>query len=179
MDYKFVDEFLIPMVVVIVMLALVIYLSGETTAIFALIGRDGSVEEAESMSGRAELWQFTWSLIVDRPWLGYGFASFEAYAGTVWTGDSWAAIVAPHNNYLSLLYNSGIIGGLPLLAMFAVLLYRWITKPYLPRDVITIAVLFAGYSEENFPAITIAVTLSVFMIIALDAKRSFLNDAPT
>ena len=170
---------LIPMVIVIVMLALFIYLSGETTAIFALIGRDGSVEEAESMSGRTELWQFTWSLIVDRPWLGYGFASFEAYAQTVWTGDAWAAIVAPHNNYLSLLYNSGIIGGLPLLAMFAILLYRLIAKPYLPRDVIIIAVLFAGYSEENFPANTIAVTLSAFMIIALDAKRRFLNDALT
>jgi O-antigen ligase len=170
---------LIPMVVLIVMLALGIYLSGEMTTILALIGRDGNVEEAETMSGRAELWQFTWGLILNRPWLGYGAASFESYAQTVWTGDAWAAVVSPHNNYLSLLYDSGIIGGLPLIAMFAILVYRWITDPYLPRDVFTFAILFGGYSEANFPNITIGVTLPVFMVVALDAKRRYPNDAST
>lgn len=151
--------------------AISILLSGETTAIFALVGRGGSASEAETMSGRTELWQFTAELIKARPWLGYGFDSFEAYAGTVWTGDDWAPVVSPHNDYLMLLYNGGILGAVPWVAAMVILLYRWFRHPYLPRDLMVFTILFKGFSEGDIPTITMIPTFSLFITLALEAKR--------
>jgi O-antigen ligase len=144
---------------------------GQTTAVLGIIGRDGSVEEATSMSGRTDLWQFAVQLIVQHPLLGYGYNSFESYAKTVWTGADWAAIVGPHNLVLSLLYCTGILGTLPWLIAFLVLLYRWQAQPNLPRDFVTCAVFLYGLSEGDLLGIAMVPTFLFFLIILIDAKE--------
>ena len=162
---------LTPIIVCVVLIAIGIFVSGQTTNILEMVGRGGNVQDAESMAGRTDLWQFSWGLITDRPWLGYGFNSFESFAGKVWTGDSWAPIVSPHNNYLALLYNGGIIGALPWIAVFAILLYRWYNDPFLPRDLVVISLLVNNFTEVDVPGNSIISTLSLFLVIALDAQR--------
>ena len=170
---------LVPIVVCIAVIVIGIFVSGQTTDVLELIGRGGSVEEAETLSGRTELWQFTWDLIMARPWLGYGFNSFESFAQTVWTGDSWAPIIGPHNNYLGMLYSGGILGSLPWIAAFAILLCRRFTEPVQLRDLVVVTFLMTSFSEAEVPGNSIVPTLSLFLIIAIDAKRRYLNDAST
>lgn len=61
-------------------------------------------------SGRAEIWQQAWDLYKARPLFGYGYEHFSNYS----TYDT------PHNQYLELLYKTGILG---FLAMVLALLY--------------------------------------------------------
>ena len=162
---------LLPLMVVVGVVGGAILLSGESAAILGLIGRGGDVQEAESMSGRTDLWEFAWSLIREQPILGFGYNSFEAYGWTRWTGDPYAQVVATHNNYLSILYNTGIVGAVPLAFAFLLLMYRRVTSPDLPRDFTAFSVLFFGFSEADVPTIAIVPSFMFFLILALDAKR--------
>jgi O-antigen ligase len=146
-----------------------ILLTGQVDGVLALVGRDGSADEAVSMSGRTDLWQFTWNLILDRPVTGYGFNSFESFAGTLWEGQS-ASSVATHNNYLSVLYSTGIVGTVPFLTAFALLLYRWLVEPDAPRDLFVINAILTGFSEiDVLSAISPVPTLVFFLVVASDA----------
>ena len=169
-------RFLIPIVILMGLVVTTISISGGTTEIYRMIGRDGSEQEAETMSGRTELWTFTEGLIADRPWLGYGFASFETYAPTAWideNGKTRTDIVGPHNQYLQLLYDTGIIGTIPWVAMFVILLTRWYNDPYLPRDLLTVSLLLTGYAEAELPSITVVPNLLFFVILAIDIRRRY------
>jgi O-antigen ligase len=147
----------------------VIIVTGQVDSVLALIGRDGSVDEASSMSGRTDLWQFTWDLILDRPVTGYGFNSFESFVGALWDGQS-ASSVASHNNYLSVLYSTGILGAIPFLSGFAILLYRWLVEPNAPRDLFVINAILTGFSEiDVLSAIAPVPTLVFFLAVASNA----------
>jgi O-antigen ligase len=161
----------LPIVTVVAMLVVSIHVSGETTEIMRLVSRDGSAQEAETMSGRLDLWEFTERMIADLPLLGYGLGSFETYAQIAWTGETRNDLVQPHNNYLALFYNSGILGSIPWIAAFILLLRRWFTTPFLPRDIFVVAILVTGYSEADLPSNSIMATFTFFIVIALDARR--------
>jgi O-antigen ligase len=165
-------RYLIPIVILGSVIGGAILLTGQVDAMLTLVGRNGSVDEAESMSGRTDLWQFAWDLIVARPLTGYGFNSFEAFAGTLWSGPANAAVVATHSNYLSVLYSTGIFGAVPFLVGFAYLLRLWWSQPNLLRDLFVFNVLITGFSETDvFTTITTIPSLIFFIIIALDAKN--------
>jgi O-antigen ligase len=152
-------------------LAISIYATGDTNEIYRMIGRGGEAQDTLTMAGRTELWAFTERLIVERPWLGYGFNSFETYAPSASTGEDRNDVVGPHNNYLSLLCNGGIIGAIPWIAVSVILLYRWFAMPFLPRDLFIIMVLLTGFPEVNLPNNLVIPTLSFFVLIAMDARR--------
>jgi O-antigen ligase len=164
-------RFLLPLLALGGVFAVIVSMSGGTTEIYRMLGRGGSAQEAETMSGRTELWAFTEELIAKRPLLGYGFQSFEVYAPTQWTGETRSDVVGPHNNYLNLLYNSGVIGAVPFVATFVILLARWWTTPFLPRDLYVFSVLVGSYAEAELPNNAVVPTLSFFLILALDARR--------
>jgi O-antigen ligase len=151
--------------------AIAVLSTGQVDAILRSIGRDGSADEAVSMAGRTDLWDFTWGLILKRPLIGYGFNSYESYAGTLWTGPA-AAGVATHNNYLSVLYSTGMIGATAFLVGFLILLFRWAVVPDAARDFFVINVIISGFSEiDALSSIAIAPSLAFFLIIALDARK--------
>jgi O-antigen ligase len=162
-------RYLIPSVSLAVVCGAFILLTGQVDDVLSLVGRDGSADEALSMSGRADLWHFTWNLILDHPVTGYGFNSFESFAGTLWEGQS-ASSVATHNNYLSVLYSTGVVGTIPFLAGFALLLYRWRVQPDAPRDLFVINAILSGFSEiDVLSAIAPVPTLVFFLVVASDA----------
>jgi O-antigen ligase len=147
-----------------------IVISGHVNTIFALIGRDGNVSEAESMSGRTDLWVYVWNLIVDSPIIGYGFNSFEVIASRTWIGDP-NAVAATHNNYLSVLFSTGVIGAIPFLLGIGSLVYYWFKRPSPARDLFVLNVLFTGFAEADFlTTVGPVLALNFFIIIAEDAK---------
>src|SRR5579875_1457790 len=73
-----------------------------------------------TLSGRTEIWQAVWPVVMRKPWLGWGYAAF--WRG--WTGPSFDVSAAvhflvfhAHNGYLDLWLQTGAAGlGLFLLA---------------------------------------------------------------
>lgn len=148
----------------------VVLITGQLDTVLGLAGRDGTAEEALSMAGRADLWDFVWRLVTLRPIIGYGFNSFEAFAGTLWTGPT-ADGVAAHNNYLSVIYSTGLLGTIPFLSGFAILLYRRCTTPEILRDFFTANVLITGFSEiDCFSSISFVPTLIYIVFLAADSS---------
>jgi O-antigen ligase len=74
----------------------------------ALLGR---TEQAESLTGRSEIWEEVLRYIAVRPWTGYGYESF-------WTEDHirriadniFFTILSAHSGYLELILSVGIVG---------------------------------------------------------------------
>jgi O-antigen ligase len=74
----------------------------------ALLGR---TEQAESLTGRSEIWEEVLRYVAVRPWTGYGYESF-------WTEDHirriadniFFTILSAHSGYLELILSVGIIG---------------------------------------------------------------------
>jgi O-antigen ligase len=69
---------------------------------------------------RQTQWQFAWELVLQRPWLGWGLRNFTILYKEqmeVWLGH-------PHNLYLMLMAETGILVTLALAAMVAWILAR-------------------------------------------------------
>ncbi len=71
----------------------------------------------ETYTGRTTLWEFSLSMIPNKPWLGYGLYNFWQTENVLGLDAPFEAawdyryIVHGHNNYLDILLNLGIIGG--------------------------------------------------------------------
>ncbi len=66
-----------------------------------------------TLSGRTEIWQAVWPFVMQRPWMGWGYAAF--WRG--WTGPSFDVSAAvhflvmhAHNGYLDLWLQTGFVG---------------------------------------------------------------------
>jgi O-antigen ligase len=152
-------------------IGLTISITGQLDNILALLGREGDLNELKSMSGRTDIWAFVSDLIANRPLIGYGFSSYEAYASRFWTGPLMS-IAETHNNYLQVLYSTGIFGAVPFVIGFAILVYRWLMQPDPLRDVIVLNTIIYGFSESDaFSTINVLPTLMFCLAIAFDAHR--------
>jgi O-antigen ligase len=160
-------RFVLPTLIVAAM-AIILLLSGGTDSLLAMVGRDGDASEAMSMAGRTELWQFVMDQISQAPWFGHGYNSFESVATNTFYGQVNAA-VATHNNYLEVLYSTGIIGGLPFFAAIGILLYRWIKHPFLPRDLIVLNIVVSSFTEVDITALGAMPMLIAFIVLARDS----------
>jgi exopolysaccharide production protein ExoQ len=77
-------------------------------AIFNSVGKDAT------LTGRTDLWQLTTDMIWKQPWIGYGFGGFwqglnGAESGYILRAVTWTPS-HPHNGYLQLLLDLGILG---------------------------------------------------------------------
>ena len=79
---------------------------------------------AVNVSGRANLWGVTWDSFMESPWIGKGPGSAEDAVSS-----RFPEVAHPHNDYLKLLHDYGIIGGaLFLFGFFRLMLIsrrRW------------------------------------------------------
>jgi O-antigen ligase len=75
-------------------------------------------------AGRFEAWPLVLEEVQKRPWLGHGQGSVEAFITEVWEGQTH-----PHNDYLRVAYELGILGLMLFLVVMAWQLWnlgRWI-----------------------------------------------------
>jgi O-antigen ligase len=83
-----------------------------------LLGKD------TTLTGRLLLWEIARPYVVERPWLGYGYGVFwEHFEDTIWRLAEWPA-PHPHNGYLQLVLDLGIVGLLVFAVCLTVALYR-------------------------------------------------------
>ncbi len=75
---------------------------------------DGT-DQAQSLTGRTELWQQGLARISERPFVGHGYlaskTSLFKIPGLLWEPDSM------HNAFLEVLYNNGLLGLIPILCL--------------------------------------------------------------
>lgn len=146
----------------------------------ALLGsasRTGDASEVLTLTGRTELWGFVWEKVLQSPLIGYGFNAFEPIVTHEWFGAEDAAVGA-HNTFLQALFTVGFVGTAPLVAAFAVLVHRWVTRPNPLRDLFTSYLLVAGMTEVEITSIPVLLTLAAFLAIALDAHGRQVTAAP-
>ncbi len=97
--------------------AMLLFLAGLAVC-FAFFGVDTSIftemlGRSKDLTGRADLWHSVGTMILARPFLGYGFsgfwdgASLESYAVEKYVG--WSPNYS-HNGYLEILLDLGIVG---------------------------------------------------------------------
>ena len=101
---------MIPVIVLIVTMGEAFYFWSIDNAgvLFNSVGKDST------LTGRTELWQLTIDMIWQQPLLGYGYGGFwrglnGAESGYILRAVSWTPS-HPHNGYLQLLLDLGILG---------------------------------------------------------------------
>lgn len=143
-------------------------------ALLDLVGRDAT------LTGRDEVWRFTWVRIEERPWLGWGFRAY-------WTAPSNSGLIAAyfwnrydqaHNGYLQLLLDLGAIGlGLFLVwvATVAVAALRGLHSPGVRIWFTVIAIMMIYAMSE---AVFLAPTGFSWMVMALAGSAVLAETAP-
>jgi exopolysaccharide production protein ExoQ len=107
---------MIPVITLIITIGEAFYLWSidNSGAIFNSVGKDAT------LTGRTDLWQLTTDMIWKQPWIGYGFGGFwqglnGAGSGYILRAVTWTPS-HPHNGFLQLLLDLGILG----LSIFAI-----------------------------------------------------------
>jgi exopolysaccharide production protein ExoQ len=84
-----------------------ILFSANSAALFEILGKDAT------LTGRTDLWLYVIDKIQENPWLGYGYGAFwqgfDGPSAYVWLAQPFSA-VHPHNGYLELMIDVGLIG---------------------------------------------------------------------
>jgi O-antigen ligase len=97
----------------------VLYFGGEEA-----LGRFvGTVNSADPTTGRAHFWRGALGVIEDHPLLGAGLGAFSAVYPRYDTGNGAYRLEQAHNDYLQILSDAGVVGGLLGLAFIAVLFW--------------------------------------------------------
>ena len=122
-----------------------------------------------TLTGRTQLWAFAWNKIRERLLLGHGLNSFQAAVVDDWYGNPDAG-VETHNNALSVLFSVGLIGFVPIVIAYGVLITRWFTAPNLLRDLFVLRSLIEGVAEASLSMATMTLLL-FFLAVALGSGR--------
>ncbi len=160
----------------VILLGLVV-LAGSTgtlPSIDVLLGsasRSGDASEIFTLTGRTALWSFVWERIMQHPLQGYGYNAFGPIMSHAWYGNEDAGAEA-HNSLLQALFTVGLLGTVPLVSAFVLLVRRWIKRPNPLRDLFTTYVLIAGTTEAELTSLPVLLTLTAFLAFALDAAAS-------
>lgn len=84
--------------------------------------------EAGTLNGRLQIWTAGVHAFVQQPWLGWGAGSFDR-AIVPWFGRPRA----PHNSYLCILVEQGVVGFLVWITMYLVLFTQVLKLPSMER----------------------------------------------
>lgn len=144
----------------------------ELNALLGGLSRTGDPSEMFTLTGRTDLWAAATQLIARAPLFGYGFVGTEGMLRDVLPRHFIGATVNPHNMTLQSLMSLGLIGSLPIFAMFGLLVVRAFKRPNALRDQITVFVLINGVGEVEIYSTPVLLNLVFYWALALDAAAS-------
>ena len=146
-----------------------------------LLQRFGQVQEnmqmgelADERYSRRELWQTTMQMVKDHPILGVGLGAYQFAYPRYDQSSGIFRTEQSHNDYLQILADTGIVGGLALLA-FVVLLFARSFAAMQTRDLVQRAISLGalagcfGIAVHSFVEFNLQVTSNAQIFLALAA----------
>jgi O-antigen ligase len=85
---------------------------------------DSLISEAQGEYGRLTLWRNAWKIFTDHPFTGIGLGAYEAIYSQYDPANGRYRTAYAHNDYLQLLTDCGILGGIIGLAFLGLLFWR-------------------------------------------------------
>ncbi|MGO9111419.1 MAG: O-antigen ligase family protein [Thermoguttaceae bacterium] len=111
--------------------------------VLGVLSRSGDSEEMTSFTGRTDIWRYAVTRIAESPVIGYGcgccrfpMCQFDGFA-----------INHAHNLLLNVMINTGVVGGLLLVAMFLAQVSQMFSRPSTFPDMMTVMVLVFGFAD--------------------------------
>ncbi len=108
----------------ILLLLVVIYVPSVMERMTQGTGGEGEEADTSAMtSGRSEMWPLVIESIKEEPWLGYGRLGMKNSGISLYLGEEYGMpFPHPHNAYLELLLDNGVILSIPIFLFFLILL---------------------------------------------------------
>ncbi len=126
---------------------------------------EGSVDSYTVTAGRSIAWPVVISRIVDGPWIGYGRQAMLSSGTGVYIFETYGeAFPHPHNAYLEILFDNGLVGGLPVLGFYALMLFY------------SIQMFLKGGSETCVAIGGVSTALILSLLVSAMGSQSFYPD---
>lgn len=94
------------------------------TRVRNLVGDNEGADAYTITAGRNLIWPFVIDRIVEQPWVGYGrLAMVRTGLASFLATELDEGFSHPHNAYLELLFDNGIIGAIPVVTFFTMVLW--------------------------------------------------------
>ncbi len=140
----------------------IFFITHSEEGIFGLLGRDST------FSGRTLIWNFFMPLVMQRPWLGWGYGSTVIYGDYVAVAQAtiWSNLRSTHNGYITI----ALAGGIGSLAIFVTTILRKLLREVWSRfgRTETLGIIII-YSVSNFVeawfGFSVCLALLLFLII--------------
>jgi O-antigen ligase len=148
----------------------VLYFGGED----ALSRLAGTVNADDPTTGRAHFWQGTLGIIKDHPVIGAGLGAFGSVYPRYDTASGAYRLEQAHNDYLQILSDAGVVGGVLGLA-FVVVLFRMALRRMQSHDKFRRGIALgalagcAGVLVHSFFDFTLHTTANALMFLLLAA----------
>lgn len=141
-------------------------------------------EQLSSVGIRMVLAKNSIALIKERPWFGYGTSSFKATYGA-YVADKYSdwraeAVSDPHNQYLFILLENGLIGLILFLAYIVVVIRQGLHfSPYGPMAAsFLLAICASSLFNSHFKTVPEGMLLAFFVGILLAQRDTEINEQP-
>ena len=136
--------------------------------------RSSDASEILTLTGRTELWGYVWDKILEAPFFGHGFGSASMVLSPQWWGAPDAGVGA-HNTWLQSLLIVGVIGTIPFIWFHVELLLRWRGKRPSMTRFLSSYLLILGLTEVEIAAHPVMLTITTFLLVALDARHNLVD----
>ncbi len=132
------------------------------------------VESLTTGTGRYFAWRIIWDFLIERIWLGGGFAYeefiFDQFTAFFLSTEHQGRM---HNSYLTLIMNTGLIG-FSLLLGFLILILARMKPAYLAIPFLVVALLSAGFESWLSSSLN-AFSIHFYMIVVILNNYTFLK----
>lgn len=131
-------------------------------------------ELADERFNRRDLWETTLKMVKDHPFLGSGFGAYQFVYPHYDQSSGILRVEQAHNDYLQLLADTGVVGGLVMLA-FVILLFARGFATLQTRDAVQRAISLGalagcfGIAVHSFVEFNLQVTTNAQLFLALAA----------
>jgi O-antigen ligase len=138
-------------------------------ALAGQLSRSGDPAEISTLTGRLEIWDFTEREIAESPLLGYGYNSSKELLGQHLGFQYGLMIDTAHNLWLQNLLSVGILGTLPMAALFVWFGVEYVRRPWPFRDFYAVYAFVAGLADNQ----AFGTTPTVMMVLLFVAAVGF------
>jgi len=133
--------------------------------------RSGDPSELSTLTGRLEIWEFSIQKIQESPIFGFGYNSSKVVLGQHLGFENGLMIDTAHNLWLQNMLSVGLLGTLPLLALFVVLLVKACRQPLPFRDFYVVVALIGGLADNQAAGTTPTLLMLLFFTAAVWPDR--------